>query len=104
MSTRKTLKQISLLSGAALALGTAPGVSMAADINPFGMNELSSGYNLTVADAKCGGMKSENEAKKEAKCGEAKCGENKAKKEAKCGEGKCGENKAKKEAKCGGKR
>ena len=49
-----------------------------ADANPFGMQNLESGY-MQVA---------------EGKCGEGKCGEGKMKKE---GEGKCGEGKAKKE-------
>ena len=94
----KSLNKISLLTGTVLALGTVSSASLAADVNPFGMTELSGGYTLTVADAKCGGKKSANEAK----CGEGKCGDSKAKKEAKCGEGKCGGDKAKKEAKCGG--
>ena len=63
-----------------------------ADANPFGMQNLESGY-MQVAEGKCG----------EGKCGEgkmnkeAKCGEGKTKKEGKCGEGKCGEGKMKKE-------
>ena len=86
-----------------------------AETNPFGMQNLESGY-MQVAEGKCG----EGKMKKEGKCGEGKCGEGKAKaKEAKCGEGKCGEGmmnksdkakegkcgegKMKKEGKCGGK-
>ncbi len=76
-----------------------------ADANPFGMQNLESGY-MQVAEGKCG----------EGKCGgkdkmkkEGKCGEGKVKKEGKCGEshkkemdGKCGsKDKMKKEAKCG---
>ena len=103
-----------------IALGTTFIAAMSAspvanaDANPFGMQNLESGY-MQVAEAKgkegkCGGDKAK-EAKcggdkaKEAKCGEGKCGGDKAK-EAKCGEGKCGEgmkNKSDKakEAKCG---
>ena len=71
-----------------------------ADANPFGMQNLESGY-MQVAEGKCGeGKCGEGKMKKE---GEGKCGEGKAKKE---GEGKCGEGKAKKEGegKCGGKK
>ena len=67
-----------------------------ADANPFGMQNLESGY-MQVAEGKCG----EGKTKKEGKCGEGKCGEGKTKKEGKCGEGKCGEGKMKKEGKCG---
>ena len=87
------------LSTLSLAIGSVFAVSMiaapaakAAD-NPFGMQQLSSGY--LVADAKA----------KDGKCGEGKCGaakkDAKAKdtkmKDGKCGEGKCGA--AKKDAK-----
>jgi len=75
----------------AIALGTTFVAAMSAspvvnaDANPFGMQNLESGY-MHVAEGKCG----------EGKCGEgkgdkakeAKCGGDKAK-EAKCGEGKC---------------
>ncbi|MCK4676108.1 MAG: hypothetical protein KAT61_09320 [Gammaproteobacteria bacterium] len=79
-----------------------------ADANPFGMQNLESGY-MQVAEGKCGEGKcgEGKKAKKEGKCGEGKCGESKkADKEAKCGEGKCGEgmmnkNEKAKEAKCG---
>ena len=76
-----------------------------ADTNPFGMQNLESGY-MQVAEGKCGEgkcgegkMKMKKEKAKEAKCGEAhkkemegKCGgeKKKMKKEGKCGEGKCG--------------
>ena len=73
-----------------------------ADANPFGMQNLESGY-MQVAEGKCGEGKCgegkmEKEQAKEGKCGEGdkakkegKCGEgDKAKKEGKCGEGKCG--------------
>ena len=78
-----------------------------ADANPFGMQNLESGY-MQVAEGKCGEGKcgegkcgEGKKTEKEGKCGEGKCGGSKAK-EAKCGEGKCGEGKkAKKEGKCG---
>jgi len=102
-------KLTSVAVGAAVA-ATLSTTTNAAE-NPFGMQELSTGYNVamsegTCGEGKCGGDKAK-EAKcggdkaKEAKCGEAKCGADKAK-EAKCGEAKCGANKAK-EAKCGAK-
>jgi len=82
-----------------IAVGTAMGLTLTAgvanaDINPFEMTKLASGYTVAMSDTpdegKCGGDK----MKKEAKCGgdkakEAKCGGDK-KKEGKCGEGKCG--------------
>jgi len=106
-----------------IALGTTFVAAMSAspvanaDVNPFGMQNLESGY-MQVAEGKCG----EGKMKKEGKCGEGKmkkegkCGEGKMKKEGKCGEGhmkdnegKCGEGmmkkegegKMKKEGKCG---
>ncbi|MDH5735126.1 MAG: hypothetical protein OEY87_03290 [Gammaproteobacteria bacterium] len=98
MTRNNTIKTLSLATGAALALGVIGNSAMAAEINPFGMTELTQGYTLAAAtEGKCG----------EAKCGgnkaaESKCGGDKAK-EAKCGEGKCGSNKSKaSEGKCGG--
>jgi len=102
----------------AVALGTTFIAAMSAspvanaDANPFGMQNLESGY-MQVAEGKCGEGKCGGKDKsKEAKCGEGKCGEGmnksaegKMKKDGKCGEGKCGEGKMKsekaKEAKCG---
>ena len=115
----------SMKKSLSIALGTTFIAAMSAspvanaDANPFGMQNLESGY-MQVAEGKCGegkkakeGKCGEGKAAKEAKCGEGKCGgkgmENKSEKakEAKCGEGKCGEgmmNKSEKakEAKCGG--
>jgi len=89
-----------------IALGTTFIAAMSAspvanaDANPFGMQNLESGY-MQVAEGKCGeGKCGEGKMKKEAKCGEGKCGEGMMKKE-QAKEGKCGEGKAKKEAKCG---
>ncbi len=101
----------------AIALGTTFIAAMSAspvanaDANPFGMQNLESGY-MQVAEGKCG----EGKMKKEGKCGEGKmkAGGDKMKKEGKCGEshmktneGKCGEGMKKdaakmdKEGKCG---
>ena len=95
-----------------IALGTTFIAAMSAspvanaDVNPFGMQNLESGY-MQVAEGKCGEGKCgegkmNKEQAKEGKCGEGKCGEGKMKKE-QAKEGKCGEGKAKKEGKCGGK-
>jgi len=92
----------SMKKSLSIALGTTFIAAMSAspvanaDTNPFGMQNLESGY-MQVAEGKCGGDKAK----------EAKCGEGKAKaEEAKCGEGKCGEgmmnnSEKAKEAKCG---
>jgi uncharacterized low-complexity protein len=111
-----TIKPIALATGTALAamMGAVPAQ---ADVNPFAISALSSGYMVTDAkgtEAKCGSNKQAAEAKcgadkaaakiTEAECGankkaaEAQCGADKkvsAKPivEAKCGEAKCGSNK-----------
>lgn len=113
MTKDNHLKQLSMLTAAALAMSATPLASADSTPNPFGMTELSQGYNLATAEAKCGASKSDKAT--EGKCGgnksdkaaEAKCGGNKSDKttEGKCGgaskkakaaESKCGE------AKCGG--
>lgn len=96
MKPVNNFKTLSLASGAALVLSVASNTTIAADNNPFGMKQLSEGYQIAMDEGKCGGNK--------AKTAEGKCGENKAKaEEGKCGEGKCGGSKAKKaEGKCGG--
>ena len=94
--TMKTSLSVALGTTFIAAMSASPVVN--AEANPFGMQNLESGY-MHIAEGKCG----------EGKCGEGKCGESKAKakaEEAKCGEGKCGEgmeNKSEKakEAKCG---
>ena len=87
-------KSLSIALGTTFVAAISAAPVANADANPFGMQNLESGY-MHVA---------------EGKCGEGKCGESKGEKakEAKCGEGKCGEgmmNKSDKakEAKCGGK-
>ncbi|MDH5518066.1 MAG: hypothetical protein OEY36_09670 [Gammaproteobacteria bacterium] len=80
-----------------LAVGTAMGLTLSAavnaDVNPFEMTKLDSGYTVAMSDTpdegKCGGDKAKSEAK---------CGGDKAKSEA-----KCGGDKTKMEGKCGGK-
>ncbi len=82
-NTMKKSLSIALSTAFVAAMSAAPVAS--ADVNPFGMQNLQSGY-MQLAEGKCG----EGKMKKEGKCGEGKCGEGKMKKEAKCGEGKCG--------------
>ena len=97
----------------AAAIGTAFALSIAAapasaDVNPFGMTDLSAGYQQVAegkcGEGKCGAQKKATKKGTEAKCGagmkataeemEGKCGAQKkaVKKgtEGKCGEGKCG--------------
>jgi uncharacterized low-complexity protein len=81
-SMKKSLS-IALGTTFVAAISAAPVAN--ADTNPFGMQNLESGY-MHVAEAEAG------DKAKEAKCGEGK---------AKAKEGKCGGDKAK-EAKCGG--
>jgi uncharacterized low-complexity protein len=122
MKIRRYLMNKSMKKSLAVALGTTFAAAMSAspvvnaEANPFGMQNLESGY-VHVADAKCGGSKdaakTEGEGKcgaskdkmtKEGKCGEGKCGEGKCGEKRKANEGKCGEGKMKKEGegKCGG--
>jgi uncharacterized low-complexity protein len=114
MSKKHVIKPVSLAVGAAFVAGMASAPAVQADVNPFAVTALSSGYMVAdkgtegncgakkpVTEAECGANKAKQV--KEAECGankkaeEAKCGANKAKpkpiKEAKCGEAKCGENK-----------
>lgn len=106
MSKRQTISPLSLTAGAAIvaALGTAPAVQ--ADVNPFAVTVLSSGYMVADkgAEGQCGGNKRVSEAecganKASTKVKEGECGAAKIKpvskpiQEAKCGEAKCGGNK-----------
>jgi len=101
-------KQLSILTAAALTMSAAPFANADSTPNPFGMTELSQGYNLAAAEGKCGESKcgSSKSKSSESKCGEGKCGDSKSNKaaEGKCGEGKCGDSKKAKaaESKCGG--
>jgi len=79
MSEQTKMKPIAFAVGAALA-GSLAAVSTAnAEANPFGLTNLSSGYQLGDK----GG---------EGSCGEGKCGGDKGE-EGSCGEGKCGGDK-----------
>lgn len=95
-----------LATGAAVAATAALSPAMAAD-NPFGMQQLSGGYQLAAADdkkkdASCGGDK-----KKDASCGgDKKMGDkmmDDKKMDDKKKEGSCGGDK-KKDASCGAKK
>lgn len=82
-----------------IAVGTAMGMALTAtvnaDVNPFEMTKMASGYSVAMSDTpdegKCGGDKS----KTEGKCGTKEMGKGE--------EGKCGGDKMKTEGKCGGK-
>jgi uncharacterized low-complexity protein len=118
MNSKQTFNPITLIAGAALA-ATLIATPAQADVNPFGMSALVSGYmvadakgaegkcgsNKTVSEAECGANKAAQAKLTEAECGankkatEAKCGADtkaaaaKPIQEAKCGEAKCGANK-----------
>jgi len=108
---KKTMKKsLSIALGTTFAAAMSASPVANADTNPFGMQNLESGY-MQVAEGKCGeGKCGEGKMKKE-QAKEGKCGEAEGKmkkeqaKEGKCGEGKCGEGKMEKakEGKCGGK-
>ena len=104
--SKKTIKPLSVAVGSAIIASFAASNATAApdsNINPFTMNELSSGYMQMIAygDKKSEGEEShsDNKYEKEGKCGEGKCGDKKEMK--KNMEGKCGEKKSEKEGKCG---
>jgi len=80
-------KSLSAAAGVTFAAAMSASPAVSADTNPFGMQNLESGY-MHVAEGKCGEGKcgEGKKAGKEGKCGEGK----KADKEGKCGEGKCG--------------
>ena len=102
---KKTMKKsLSIALGTTFIAAMSASPVANADTNPFGMQNLESGY-MQVAEGKCGEGKCgegkmKKEQAKEGKCGEGKCGEGKMKKE-QAKEGKCGEGKTKKEGKCG---
>ena len=102
MKTVSDMKNLSLATGAALALAAFSGSAMAETANPFGMTDLSQGYQLAMNGGKCGeGKCGGSKPKPEGKCGEGKCGGSKPMGEGKCGEGKCGGSKPAPEGKCG---
>ena len=96
----KQIKKSSVATAlGAVVIGSLASTVAVADVNPFGMQALESGYSQFAAEGKCGeGKCGGDKAEKEGKCG----GDKKAEKEGKCGEGKCGgDKKAGKEGKCG---
>ena len=115
MTRKNNIKTLSLATGTALALGLVSGSVLADTANPFGMSDLSQGYQVATnmgkcGEGKCGGSKPKPAEGKcggnmdkpaEGKCGgsksmpaEGKCGGSKPKPaEGKCGEGKCGGSK-----------
>nr|WP_230962122.1 hypothetical protein [Alteromonas macleodii] len=67
----KQIKKSSVATAlGAVVIGSLASTVAVADVNPFGMQALESGYNQFAA---------------EGKCGEGKCGGDKAEKEGKCG-------------------
>ncbi len=96
MSKKDTMKPLALAISVALAGSFVAASTASADVSPFSMQNLSSGYMAADAgEGKCGGDKGE-----EGKCGgdkgeEGKCGGDKGE------EGKCGGDKGE-EGKCGG--
>ncbi len=71
-------KPLAIILGAAFLASAAVPMVANADVNPFSVKPLNSGYDLANFGKDA-----------EGKCGEGKCGE-KAEGEGKCGEGKCG--------------
>ena len=100
MTNKSTKSPMALALGMTLASSTIMMANANAATNPFGMTELSSGYQVAM-EGKCGGN-----MQKDAASSEGKCGGNMKKdaSEGKCGEGKCGGNKKSNssEGKCGG--
>ncbi|PCI07833.1 MAG: low-complexity protein [Gammaproteobacteria bacterium] len=86
------MKKLTTAAASAAMIAVFASGAVHADANPFGMQELSTGYNVAMSEGSCGEGKCGCDKGKEAKCGEGKCGGDKAK-EAKCGEGKCGGDK-----------
>lgn len=78
-------KTLGVTLGSALLIGLSGTTAQAAE-NPFAMQELSGGYQLTKAEAGTQRLSTAS-ATIIAKGKEGKCGE------AKCGEGKCGTKK-----------
>jgi len=87
ISTPLTIAIGTALVGGLTAAGSVS-AKVVADGNPFGMEELQSGYRVTGGHEEGG-------------CGEGKCGEDKKDGEGSCGEDKGGDDKGG-EGKCGG--
>lgn len=120
MSKKNQTTPISLAISAVFAAGVVASPALHADVNPFAITALSTGYmvassgnagegqcgaNKRLSEAKCGAEQAAQKVVQEGECGSSKtvkegeCGASKAKaqpkpiKEAKCGEAKCGANK-----------
>ena len=79
------MKKITSFAASAAIAASFAATGANASENPFGMQELSAGYDVAMSTS-------------EGMCGEGKCGGDKGA-EGKCGEGKCGEGKKTEEAK-----
>jgi MYXO-CTERM domain-containing protein len=96
MSKQLKTKPLAAAVSAALATTVATLPSANAEVSPFSMTTLSSGYMVASAgEGSCG-----EDKKTEGSCGEGSCGEDK-KAEGSCGEGSCGADKEG-EGSCGG--
>jgi uncharacterized low-complexity protein len=107
MNKKTHRNTVSLAIGAALASGLAAAPVVHADVNPFALSALSGGYMVAsgmTGEGQCGATKKSSEAKcgaekavqkitKEGECGAKTAAKPKPVKEAKCGEAKCGNNK-----------
>jgi uncharacterized low-complexity protein len=106
MSNKTTKRTLATAVGATLAGSLAFAAGTQAAENPFGLQELNSGYmQIAMEEGMTGDAKTEAEGKcgDEKKTKEGSCGEktkaqegaapmDKSKMEGKCGEGKCGSN------------
>jgi len=90
------MKKMTTFAASAAIAATFVATGANASENPFGMQELSAGYDvaMSTSEGMCGEGKCGGDKGKEGKCGEDKSGGDKGK-EGKCGEGKCGGDKAK---------
>jgi len=88
--SKNSMNPAAAVIGAALVGSlSAANLAQAAE-NPFGAEQLESGYlMLATGEGSCGEGKCGAKDGGEGKCGEGKCG-NKDEGEGKCGEGKCG--------------
>ena len=100
MSNKTTKRTLATAVGATLAGSLAFAAGTQAAENPFGLQELNSGYmQIAMQEGMSGDAKTEAEGKcgdekktKEGSCGDKKEEAAKPPMEGKCGEGKCGSN------------
>ena len=86
------LSTLSLAIGSVFAVSLIAAPAAKAAGNPFGMQQLNSGYlvaDAKAADGKCGDKKGAKDH--DGKCGEGKCGDKMGAKDL---DGKCGDKKA----------